>query len=163
MIDFVKNYKQYNYTDGQRQVGLEILAERGISEEELRLKGQFENNQHVEALRYFKIFDKNSKVAIKWYVITFILNFTFIIFSTVFNFPAVMELCCVVVINIVMPLVTYVYTFKSIFNYSRMSKALSEKLDAGTWVVFTIGGMFLYFILYFYIRNEAREKIKSIQ
>ena len=163
LIDFVKNYKQYNYTDGQRQVGLEILAERGISEEELRLKGQFENNQHVEALRYFKIFDKNSKVAIKWYVITFILNFTLVIFSTVFNFPAVMELCCVVVINIVMPLVTYVYTFKSIFNYSRMSKALSEKLDAGTWVVFTIGGMFLYFILYFYIRNEAREKIKSIQ
>ena len=162
LIDFIKNYRQYSYTDGEREVGLEILAERGITKEELKLKGQFENNQHVEALRNFKMFNKNSKIAVIWYTLAFVLNLTFIIFTKNFSFSPIIETLGLIIINIIMPLISWTYAFKSIFQYSRMSKALNKKLDVGVWIVFGIFGLFLYFILYFYIRNEAKEKIKAI-
>ena len=43
LTDIVKNYKQYNYDIEIRNTAIEILRERGISEEDLKLSGNYEN------------------------------------------------------------------------------------------------------------------------
>lgn len=43
LIEVVKNYKKYNYTNEIRDQAIRILEERGISQEELKLSGNLTN------------------------------------------------------------------------------------------------------------------------
>jgi hypothetical protein len=63
LMDVVKNYRQYGYDEGFRNSAISILADRGISQEQLELTGNFVNRNYDFANEIYKSFSKNSKIA----------------------------------------------------------------------------------------------------
>ena len=45
LIDVVKNYRQYGYSNELRTAAIEILDSRGIDQEKLKLTGNFDNEK----------------------------------------------------------------------------------------------------------------------
>lgn len=48
LIEAVKNYEQYGYSESLRNNAIAILESRGITVEELKATGNFENHEYRE-------------------------------------------------------------------------------------------------------------------
>ena len=163
LIDVVQNYKQYGYTKGEREVALEILNEIGITKEELIFTGRFENQKHKEALETQASFKKNSQLAFIFYLISGVANIAFAIINNNFDLGETTELVSKIIVIGLMNLLFLIYGIKSVINYTRLNKLLDNKLDVSAIGGMSLFGLPLYFILYFYTRNEVKEKMKSIR
>ncbi len=64
LIDVVRNYKKYNYSEEVRNTAIGLLTERGYTLEELRLFGYLDNKDYDEAEKEYNAFRRNSKIAI---------------------------------------------------------------------------------------------------
>src|SRR5436190_11944500 len=74
-MDVVKNYHQYGYDDSLRNAAIDILRGRGITQEDLKLLGNFENQQFNSALEIAKSFSSNSNFAFLFFTIFLIAKF----------------------------------------------------------------------------------------
>lgn len=64
LIDVVKNYKRYGYDDEIRDYAINLLKERGWSVEDLKTFGYWENSDYEEALIQYKVYCRNSLIAV---------------------------------------------------------------------------------------------------
>ena len=89
LIDVVKNYRQYGYDDNLRATAITILNKRGITKNDLKITGNFENKTYDHAHDLFKSFGKNSTIAFVLYAILLLTNIMIEILFSYFE-PAIL-------------------------------------------------------------------------
>lgn len=163
LMDVVKNYRQYNYTDGERSLAIEMLSDRGISERRLKVLGFFENKQYQKAIDSHKKFLKTSKRTFLFYVLS-------LIFSTatpiLLNNVALDDWIFGILffISFASLLLYLFYFIKSLFHLGDLSKALGEKSGINNVVqLIYFFGIPIYFITYFFIKNRIKQELEAIE
>ncbi|MBS2213969.1 hypothetical protein KEM09_21350 [Carboxylicivirga mesophila] len=159
LMDVVKNYKQYGYDLEIRQAAITILEERGISTQDLKMTGNFENTRFEEASRYFDSFFRSSKLALIAYcaVIAFNLLPGFIAEIA----PSILTL---VVIGSWLSLIIYfVFIIKSLLDHNRLYKLIGNNYNTNGTIMYYILGAPLYFIFYFVFKKQVYNEMRTIQ
>ena len=128
LMDVVKNYRQYNYSHGERSLAIGMLANRGITQRRLKVLGVFENKNYSQAEESFKRYKSNSKKALLLYIPTLIIGIlTPILNNNLEGFDWL--IISLLVVSIVSTLFYIYYLIRSFFNYHTLNEALENKLD----------------------------------
>lgn len=143
LIDVVKNYKQYGYTDELRESALLILNERGINEQSLKLSGNLNNFKYEHARDEYRKFVTNSYIALALFILSFLS------FSTT------------ALVSMFIYVIALLFVGFSFNNTKKLSKLLNDKtIDYS--VIFIFLSVFLYFILFFVISSQIKEKMTNL-
>ena len=159
LIDVVKNYRQYGYSEEIRSEALKILDERGIDEMTLKLTGNFDNTTYDEAARHFEDFKRNSRIA-------FILYGAFLTMTLllVWFIPDFHGLGLIIAIIPVALLFTFLFfLIRSFLNQAQFYKTNGKEYGADGAIIYLILGMPFYIFMYFYFRNQMRNLMKTIK
>lgn len=158
LIDVVKNYKQYRYDDELRNTAIEILEERGIDKEQLKLTGNLENKEYNTAADLYNAFGRSSKAAFTFYILIFI---TKIMVSIVSGDSS--TLLTTIVVLFWSSLILYcTLLIKSFIVQSRFLKIIGKEYSSAAFMIYFLLGMPLYIIMYFYFRRQMSEEMKLI-
>ncbi|WP_290683139.1 LptF/LptG family permease [Kordia sp.] len=161
LMDVVKNYRQYNYSEGERSLAINLLEDRGISQRRLKVLGFFENKKYNNAKEAQDTFKKNSKKAFFYYIPTIIIGLALPILNNNIEMP-IWIFISLLIISILCSLVYMYYFIKSLFNYQSIHDALNEKLSGGSILGLILIGIPLYFLIYFYTLQNTKEKMKQL-
>jgi lipopolysaccharide export system permease protein len=163
LMSVVKNYRQYNYTEGERSLAINILEERGISQRRLKVLGFFENKRYDKAHSSHKKFFNTSKQTFIYYIISSVFGGAIPILLN--NVKMDDWLITILFAIWIISSLFYLYYFiKSLFHLSDFSKALGK--DSGisnTIQLIYLAGIPLYFITYFFIRNRIKQEMERIE
>lgn len=159
LIDVVKNYRQYGYSETIRKEAIEILNERGIDKEQLELTGNFENTTYNDSERLYHEFMKNSKIAFILYGALFILM---LLNNLLSNNNELISL--IISISNWIILVSYIiYSIKSYNNQDHFYKTIGAKENAEGVLGYFSLGMPLFIFMYFHYKKNMKEKMSFIQ
>ena len=156
LIDISRNYKQYDYDLKYRNTALQILDRRGFSLTQLKKMGRLDNATYEDAEKERKRFNKNSDIALVFYLLSLIINLVFAFTERLAFIGSFFG-----IINIVVNIIFLIFLVKSALNYSRLEKILEKKSDNLVLIAFFLGIPF-YFLAYFYFKRKIKEDIKSI-
>ena len=159
LIDVVKNYRQYGYDDNLRATAITILNKRGITKNDLKITGNFENKTYDHAHDLFKSFGKNSTIAFVLYAILLLTNIMIEILFSYFE-PAIL---LVMLLNWAFLIGYLTFLVISFLNQYQFYKVIN--LDYGTEgaLLYLFVGMPFYIFMYFYFKNQMKEKMKHIK
>lgn len=159
LIDIVKNYKQYGYDDSLREIALNILKERGVSEEQLKISGNFENEDFNKAEELYKDFRKNSKTAF----ISYMLIFLFQLLGNLLHTESAALTLLMYVLSWGTLIVYFIFLVKSFLSESNFYKTIGKEQGLSTALIYIFIGMPLYFLMYFYFNKQMKEEIMMIR
>ena len=145
LIDIVKNYKQYDYPSEFRSEALKILAERGITNNALKISGNLDNNKYDNAEQIFKKFTQNNNIALFFYFasgLAYISNNMALGFILSLLFLGVM-----------------IFVFS---NRNDFYRAIKEDDKDFSTTLFVFVGIPFYFFIYFMTKNEMKEKLNKL-
>lgn len=158
LIDIVKNYHQFDYSQSYKNSSIKILTSRGITEEELRLSGNLTNHKYEDANREMTLYNENSRISL----ITYITYLVLIILGLVLNNNKFETLGNIlVIIASITFIICFVYIFRSFINLSNFYKKFSDNTKINIFALYIIG-LPLYFLIYFYYKKKLKEDIKQI-
>jgi lipopolysaccharide export system permease protein len=161
LMDVVKNYRQYNYSEGERSLAIGMLEDRGISQQRLKVLGVFENKQYNRAIEAYNRFNKNAKKTFIFYIPALLIDVALPILDN--NIEMSFGIALTILVLAILVTLAYIYYFiKSIFNYLSLHEALNEKLGVGGTLGILLVGLPLYFLVYLYTLRNAKEKIKQL-
>ena len=146
LIDIVKNYKRYGYEAYLKDEALQILKDRGVDEETLRLTGNLTDYEFDTANNLFESFNKNSKLAFLFYGIMILMIFI----------NAIDKLSILYIIEFVIEILCFVFIIKSLISYSDFYKAIGKDISGWTYLIFIISGVFAYFYVYFSVWSQKK-------
>ena len=152
LIDTVKNHKQYGYDESVRNSAILILEERGIDIEQLKLSGNFKNHNYENAQRIYDSYRKNSLTAFIVYILSFIIQ------VNIFDIGGIIML----IINTLIMILYLIYLIKSFISQSNFYKAIGKDYGVSGAFLYLLLGMPLYFIMYFFFRNQMKEQLRYI-
>lgn len=158
LIDIVQNFKQYGFDSTFRNSALVVLEKRGVTIEELRLKGKLSNQNYERAETLYNTFSKNSKIAFLIYLgaILFIPLSGFILPNSKAG-----EVSSIFIYNLLI-LGYLFYLIKSAIQYSNIYKLIKKDGQFNPIIAFILGAI-IYFIFYFYIKKTLKEDMKLIR
>lgn len=158
LIDVVKNYKQYGYDEDLRNNAIVILGERGISIEQLKLTGNFENKTYEYAKSVYDSFDKSSKLAFVFYGLLIVLKLTIPFIPSYLN----VLISILVVTTWVLLILYFVFLIKSFFDQHEFFKLIGKDYIAGGAMVYLFLGAAIYIVMYFYFKKQMNDEMKLI-
>lgn len=158
LIDAVKNYRQYGYDDALRDAAIAILEERGVSKEELKMMGGFENKTYNHADHLFKSFLRKSRIAFVLYLALFATRTLLLLLPD----DALWFAPVALIVTIVAFPLYFIFLISSFINQNQFYKVVGENYGAEGGVLYLFLGMPLYMFMYFYFRNQMRAKMKGI-
>ncbi len=157
--DVVKNYRQYGYNEEIRDSAIEILESRGYNIEDLKFSGNLENRSYDQAEQYFKLFDKQSKLAFMFYLLILIVK---ILTPTILTSTELIQL--IIVIAFWLSLIGYIITLiKSFISQSKYYKLVGKEDNQLSPGLFFTVGMLLYIVMYFVFRKQIKDDINMIR
>ncbi len=150
LVDIVKHYRRYHYKPKIKQVALEILAERGINDEEISL---FTSDREVmigqleKSLSEFKYF---GRLTLVFYFICLLLS-CFVLDTTVVSYMIIGFVCLLF------------YMVYYLLMYSRYY-VFYKKLDGNAYgatrqIAFFLAGFPLCFLAFYYSLREMRKEL----
>ena len=158
LMDVVKNYKQYGYSENLREEAIRLLEERGLSVEFLQMSGNFENKDYDYAEGLYHSFIRNSKIAIILLVGIFVvLGIAFFLLPEVTHYPAT-------ILGLIMLVGYFIFARRASSDY----KTFYEVIDGGQsygdnyMTQFFVGRDLLVF-LNFYLKEDMRERLKGVR
>ena len=158
LIDIIKNYHQYDYTESYKNSSIKILNSRGITEEELRLGGNLTNQQYEDANRHMNLYNENAGITLKTYIIYLLFTILGLVLNNN-NFEILGKI--LFVIGIIAFIVCFVYMFRSLINLSNFYKQINSNSKVNIFVLFIVG-LPLYFLIFYYFNKKVKEDIKQI-
>ncbi len=159
LIDVVKNYRQYGYDENLRASAFSILEDRGITKEDLQLTGNLENRTYDLADDLYKSFSQNSKIAFILYGILLLTNILIPILSRDSDTLGLITL----IINIGSLIFYFIFLIKSFLNQNQFYKAIGKDYGTEGVLLYLFIGMPFYIIMYFYFRNQMKEKMQEVK
>lgn len=148
LIDIVKNFRQYGYSEQIKELSLDILHHRGISREDLKLTGNLQNQKYEEAKRLFNSFKTNSGIAF--------ISYLFLAISQLIAFSFIP-----MIITGIALIVFFACLLRSFLNQSDFYKLAGDEFSNGALIYFFLGMPF-YLIMYFVFLRQMKEKLKEI-
>ncbi len=155
IIDIIKNYKQYNYTEKHKNTALLIINSRGISNEQLKFSGNFTNQNFEEALRLKNIYVEDSKLAFILYFISLISILIGMVLENN-NFPYIGN--TLFIFGLISEIFFLFSLVKSFISHSNLNKHLNKDTFSNA-IVFSLIGLPFYFLLYFYQKKKIEEDL----
>lgn len=159
LMDVVKNYRQYGYDEQLRESAILILADRGISKEQLQITGSFENKTYDYAESLFATFRNHSKLAFAMYSILLISR---IAIRMVPDHSAGL-LTALLLSSVISFVLYFVFFILSFLHQNRFYRAIGQDYGAEGALLYLFLGMPFYMFMYFYFRNQMKEKMKEIR
>lgn len=159
LIDVVKNYRQYGYSDNLRASAISILNSRGITNEQLQLTGNFDNKTYDDAQILFNSFNKNSKVTFILFLIILLTNILIPIVSQSSENMAIVTL----LMNAVSSIAYVVFLLKSYINQNQFYKVINQDYGTEGIIMYLLLRMPFYILMYFYFKNQMKEKMREIK
>lgn len=159
LMDIVKNYRQYGFDEAFRANAIAILEERGISKEDLRISGNFENKKYEFASLIYRSFQKNS-------ILAFFTYLTLILFILVVPLiPKETQAVALIIVSaqLIVFTVFIIALVRSFINQYQFSKLLGENFGVDIALLYFFLGMPFYIFMYFYFRNQMKESMSRIQ
>lgn len=158
LIDIVKNYRQYGYSDEIRNSALDVLESRGIDTGILKLRGDLTNSNYDEAKEEFGSFERNSGIA-------FVLYGLLLVFRFITSFAGDSE--AVIITFLILFWLSFigfvVYLIRSFINQSRYYKIVGKENDQiNPGLYFTVG-LIIYAVMYFMFRKQMRNEMNEIR
>ena len=153
LIDVVKNYRQYGYTEEYRNLALNILSERGIDEMTLKLRGQFENTLYNDAQIHFKKFLHNSNLAFSLYLLSILLFFILPLFLSI-ELSSILILIC--------SFAYLLFFVLSFINQANFYSAIGKSYMAENPIIFLLLSVPIYFIVFFYFKKKMKNQLSEI-
>lgn len=141
LIDVVRNYKKYRYTEEIRQSALSILAHRGIKQETLQLTGNLENKTYDEVNDQFKNYNKNSIIALVLF------GLSILCYASAF------------LISIFFYLASLVFMGLAFQNHKNILDELHEE-KSDYLILFFVLSLVFYFVIYFLTKRDLKDKIQ---
>lgn len=157
LIKVVKNYRQYGYDDAFREMALDILAERGITREQLILTGNFSNAPYEYGSLMHRAFRINSRTALVLYLL---LLLTYLL-DPLYSGNAALSLG----LHLLQPAAAIFFFFflvKAFLNQCECYKALGRDYGTEGALLYFFLGIPLYIIMYFYFRRQMIEVMREI-
>lgn len=158
LIDVVKNYRQYGYTDAIRNYALTILEERGINKNDLQLTGNYENKTYDFAIDLYASFKRNSANAFICYALLILIKFGAPHLGVSSNYSAMV----IITIYILSLAIYFIFLVRSFLNQSEFYKLSGDDFGLGGTLLYLFLGMPFYFPMYFVFKNQMKEKMKVI-
>lgn len=150
LIKIVKNAKQFGYSAKYRTKALQVLENRGISQEDLLLNNNLVNtgyNKVEELYRQYKIYNKAAFIT---YIIYFLL--------TLGTKPT--ESWFLLLLTLLNAIVFYAIVFRAQQLIDEIGTVSGRKIDLNMYLVITAGYPF-YILFYFYNRSYIKEVISE--
>ncbi len=155
LIKVIKNYRQFGYTRTHRNTAVSILNSRGITDQQLKFSGNFDNQKFEEGIRLKYKLDEDSKLAFILYAIAIPLILSGLIFGNN-KFPILGKILLIVGIAIG---VIYLFALiRSFISSSNLNKHL-EKESGINGILYLLLGLPLYFIFYLIQRKSTSEAL----
>src|SRR5690606_19924756 len=136
-----------------------ILEDRGVRIEELKMTGNFVNITYDIADEQHKSFIKNSKITFGLYIsiilITILPSVLSINLETLGFSATILKLSAYICYVI--------FLVKSFLNQSKFYRSIGEEYEAEGALFYLFLGMPFYLFMYFYFRNEMKEKMTGIK
>ena len=151
LIDIVKNYIQYGYSENLRNETIEILEQRGITKEMLSLQGNLSNSKYNDSESLYNEFLKLSKITFITYLAILCLN----IFNSIIPFINILILICTILY--------FVFFIKSFISQEKFYKSIQKKRNNIEPFIYFFIGMPFYFLMYFYFKNLMKSELKNIR
>lgn len=158
LIDVVKNYRQYGYSDETRNIAIAELDKRGVDLGSIILRGDFTNRSYDDAETYYRAFENLSKTAFFFYGLILIIKILMVFIA---GGGALLTL-----VSIVFWISLFVYVIALIQSFimqSRYFKTIGKEDNQLNPTLFFTVGMLLYIIMFFVFRKQMREDIKLIR
>lgn len=159
LMDVVKNYRQYGYDDNIRTSAILLLANRGITKEQLELTGNYENRTYDYAGELYKTYNRNSKIAFVLYLIILFNNILIPVLSQ--NSDTLSSV--LLIANFLIVVGYFLFLIRSFLNQNQFYKSINQDYGTEGAVMYFFLGIPLYFLMFFYFRNQMREKLKEIK
>jgi len=159
LIDVVKNYRQYGFDDQVRETAINILSDRGITKEQLQITGSFENKTYDYANDIFASFLMNSKIAFVMYLLLFFSRLLIPLLS-----DDSVGLAWTLLISTILSFILYfVFLTMSFMNQNQFYKAIGQDYGTEGALLYLFLGMPFYMFMYFYFRNQMKDKMKEVR
>lgn len=159
LIDVVKNYRQYGYDDTLRNSAIDLLKEKGISIEHLKISGNFENKTFDFATDLYKSFKFNSKIAFVFYGLILLTN----ILVPVFRHYLESFSTAMTILNLFIILIFLIFLIKSFINQNEFFKIIGKDFGTTSLLMYFFFGMPIYIIMYFYFKKQMDDEMKLIK
>jgi hypothetical protein len=156
LIDIVRNYKQYGYTDEIRSMALSQLEKQGISTEDLRLTGNLENATFNQASDLFSSFNRNSTIAFIAYCLAIAVK-GLLIYHVLANNTVTTAVFLLLVI------VYIIFLTRSFINQNNFFKLAGADYGSEGALVYLLLGMPFYIFMYFLFRKQMKERMSFIE
>ena len=159
LIEVVKNAKQFGYDDNIRNIALEVLKERDISENDLYLTGNLSNHKFDHSRDLFRSYEIASKIS-------FIAYFVSLLFYaiSVFHLFGIDEPGVFLSILYWLSFIIFLIALtKSFFDHSNFYKSVGKELGSGDQIIFFVVGMPFYIFMYFFYKSRMKEELLMIK
>ena len=161
--DILKNYRQYGYSEEIRLGALERLKEKGYSETELKVAGDFENAAYTNASQAMNRFNKNSKRAVIFYILSLVsfifLSITYMTQSAVVDYIAT----AFYYLRPIFILLFYFFGIRAMLNHTKFVETIGKKKDTGIWLIFLLFGLLIYIFMHFHFKKKMKEELQMIR
>ncbi|WP_046756084.1 LptF/LptG family permease [Kordia jejudonensis] len=162
LIDVVRNYQQYNYTEGERSLGVDILASRGVTEERLQILGAFENKDYEEAKEDYASYKKSSKFAFYFYFPFVISALALPILNNNIDMQQWMKIGLISTIVIFGLFFIYHYVRTHIFFNNVVEVTNNQFKSKPYGILLTILGIPFYFVIIILLNIRIKKNINII-
>jgi len=161
LIDGVKNYRQYGYSKELRGEILSVLVERGISEEELRLGGIFDNITYDRALDIYTSYRRNSLIAFCLFPLILLVNIAAPSLSDQPDFSLTLFLALFFV-QFGLIGIHLVCIIQSFMDQNQFYRSIGRSETDGS-VLYLFLGMPVYIFMYMDFRKQMKEQMSMIR
>lgn len=155
LIKVIKNYRQYGYSRTHRNTAVSILNSRGVTNQQLKFSGNFDNQKFEEGIRLKYKFDEDSKLAFILYAIAIPLLIGGLIFNNN-EFPIIGKILLFIggAIGVI-----YIFALiRSFIGSSNLNKHLGKESGINA-ILFLLLGLPLYFLFYIFQRKATSEAL----
>jgi len=159
LVDVVKNYKQHGYDESTRVKAITILEERGVSVDDLKLTGNFENNTFNEADRHYNSFFKNSKITLLFYCVLILSN----ILSMSIAEASTLIATVIIIASWTSVVLYLLFLVKSFLDHDKLYKIIGNNYTTSSITMYYFFGAPVYFIIYFVLKKQIYNEMKTIR
>lgn len=155
LIKVIKNYRQYGYSRTHRNTAVSILNSRGVTNQQLKFSGNFDNQKFVEGIRLKYKYDEDSKLTFILYAIAIPIIITGLILNNN-NFPFLGKL--LLTLGSVIGIIYLFALIKSFVSNSNLYKHL-EKESTINGILYFLIGLPLYFVFYLFQKRTISQAL----
>lgn len=156
LMDLVKNYRQYGLDNDTRNNAIDILGSRGLTVEDLKAGGNYENHTYTQAEELYRYYGKHSTTALVLYMLVFAI----VILS---SFLPILNSIGGLVLTSFLTIGYYVYLFKAYRNASDLNDIIGKGRESSGSMMHMIAGSPFYVITYFRYKKDIKAAMSYIR